>query len=151
SGADAVLSTEEHRRQISELEARSAALAAERTRLIALVDDLQQTRRLLEAERDAAGAARAAAEAKLQHAIAETRAAAADQQRRDREALEALTARHADAVAEGERATALAAELRRLSDEHSAARAHMERALADARADAATEREQDRRRLEDAE
>jgi hypothetical protein len=151
TGDEAAAAAEQRRQHVAELQDRIDGLVAEQTRLAGLVDELQHARRQMEAERDTAGAAHAAAQTMLEHALAERHAAAAEQARRDRQAIEALTARHAEATAAAERTTTLVAELRRLAEDHDAARAHVERALAAARADAASQHDHDRRRLEEAE
>jgi hypothetical protein len=136
---------------MGEMERQLLEVEIDRTRLGAIVDELQQAHGQLEAERDAAAAARVAAESRLQHAVAEARATATEQQVRDRLALDTLTAQHADAVANAERTAGLVSELRRLAADHEAARTRLEVALTAARAEAKARQDDDRRRLEDAE
>jgi hypothetical protein len=129
----------------------AARLEETRNELSAQVETTGQTRTSFEARLRDAESARAAAEHNLEKALADVRMAASGQHDRDRVALDDLRASHAAALADRERSTALSnelkAQLQQLTTEHEQARARLERALDDVRADAVIQHDHDRRAL----
>jgi hypothetical protein len=139
-------------------EARSASEAALQQTLAARDHAAAEVQQLQAAA--AADAERTAGViADLKSKVAEAEAAAkqtkhkADE--RDRRALESLRAEHAEVLADrarvGELVEELAAELRRVASEHDAARAQLERTLAETRAEATRQHDRDRLALAEAE
>ena len=134
-----------------EIAARFDETVAHKQEIAARLDETERMRAGLESRLRDAESARSAAEQHLDQALKDVRTAASGQHERDRVALEALRKAHVAALADRERSdtlsTDLKSQLQQLALDHEQARAQLERALEDARADAVIQHDHDRRAL----